>query len=518
MRHFLKRFIPLFGLVFALSACATPPTTEEASFEVQLITRSLQIVQGSSFDFVVQLNRNGFTDPITVTASELPAGVTAGAVTTTGSTATLRFLAAADAVQGDSKSFTIFATAGGKTSQAVTTSLSVRGAPGALDTTFGGGRVTFPSNQSIQGAALAPDGGIFLLLSRFNFEGFTLVKLTADGRIDPNFIGRFDLAPRSDRVSEVVVQPDGKIVLGILLEITSTETNFGVVRLTSRGELDTSFSGDGIAAIAGVRSPSVDALTLTPDGSIVVAGSMINGTDTDFLVARFDQNGQPNLGSSGFITDSFGASGDSAKAVAVTPNGLITVAGQAQLNIGDRKFILARYRSDGSKDTSFGQSGHVTVEFNDDISRAAARALALQPDGKIIAVGFAENSAFSGIGVTRLLSNGQVDTSFGNRGEVILDFEPSRISGDGMSVVLEPSGRIVLADTAFHFNNSSNDFALARLEANGKLDLTFGNGGRQTTDFGGTRDRVTTLLRTSNGRLLLVGSNNNELLLARYWP
>jgi uncharacterized delta-60 repeat protein len=500
-----------------LSACATPPSTAEASFEVQLIPgRSLQIVQGSSTDFVVQLNRNRFTDPITVTASDLPTGVTAGAVTTTGTTATLRFLAAADALQGDTKSISVFATADGKTSETVTTSLAVRGAPGALDTTFGGGRVIFRFNASLEATALAPDGGVFLVASPSGFERFTLAKLTADGEPDPNFRSRsFNLAPGRDFVGGLAVQSDGKIIIAMTLEQAVGDSTLGVVRLTPTGDLDLSFSDDGIATLGGIRSPSVNAVTLAPDGSIVVVGSMFNGQDRDILVARFNTVGGANFNLSGSLTDSFGQSNDSANAVAVTPDGSIVIAGQTQLN-GINKFVLARYKTDGTKDTSFGQAGHVTVDFNDDISSRIGQALALQPDGKIIAVGLVSNSVFGGLGLVRLLPNGQPDRSFGSEGELILDFEPLRISGSGTSVVLEPTGRIIVSSTASNFNGG--DFALARLEPNGKLDLSFGNGGRQLTDFGGTDDRVTSLLQTSDGRLLLVGSGNNELKLARYWP
>jgi uncharacterized delta-60 repeat protein len=518
----LKRFVQTVVLALTvtavLSACATPPNTGEPNFEIQLLSgRSLQIVQGSSTDFQVRLNRDRFTDPITVTASELPAGVTAGAVTTTGSVATLRFLAADDAVQGDTKSVTIFATAGSKTSEAVTTALSVRGAPGALDTTFGGGRVTFAGATGRRSAALTPDNRIILVGSILNDTETSLVRLTADGKRDASFPTRvFKLAARRTFIGGVVVQPDGKIVVALTLEPAQAGQSsvLGVVRFTAQGEFDPSFSGDGIATLEGIRGPSVSAVTLTPDGSIVVAGSMFNGQDRDFLVARFSATGEPNLGTTGFITDSFGTSSDEVSALAITPEGSIVVTGQTQFNNGARRFVLARYLVNGTKDTSFGQAGHVTAEFNDDITSSAGSAITLQPDGKMIATGSVSNSAFAGIGLVRLLPNGQTDASFGNDGTVILDFEPSRTVGT--DIALGPNGRIVVAGITFNFNSS--DFALARLEPNGKLDLSFGNAGRQTTDFGGTSDRVNTLLRPSDGRLVLVGSSDGDLALARYWP
>ncbi len=517
LQRFTAQALLGFWVTAILSACATDPITREPSFEVQLTGRSLQIVQGSSTDFQVRLNRNRFTDPITVTASELPAGVTAGAVTTTGSIATLRFLAAADAAQGETKSVTLFATAGSKTSEAVTTALSVRGAPGALDTTFSGGRVTIPDSIDLEAAALAPDGNIILVGTNRGDTDLSLLRLTADGQPDSAFPTRtFRLAPSRTFVGGVVVQPDGKIVVAVDLESVPGQSSLGAVRFTAQGELDPSFSQDGIATLGGIQSSSLGAVALAPDGSVVVAGSMFNGQNRDFLLVRFSAVGQPNLGAAGFITDSFGASNDSISAVAVALDSSIVVTGQTQFNNGTSRFILARYLNDGTKDGSFGEAGHFTAEFNDDISSSAGRAIILQPDGKIIAAGFVSTSAFSGLGLIRLLPDGKADASFGDDGVTILDFEPSNISADGTSLALEPNGHIVVTGTVFNFNNS--DFALARLESNGKLDLSFGDEGRQTTDFGGTNDRLNTLLRSSSGRLVLVGSSGNELSLTRYWP
>lgn len=519
-RSNLKRFVQMVvvGLTTLLSACATSPSVGEASFEVQLIPgRSLQIVQGSSTDFVVQLNRDRFTDPITVTASELPAGVTAGAVTTTGTTATLRFLAAADALQGETKSISIFATADGKTSETVTTSLAVRGAPGALDTTFSGGRVTMPTSApntaAFIGAVLAPDGGIVVVTAGAD-STTTLTRLTADGKPDPNFpVRTVNLAPGREIIGGIVVQPDGKLIVAARLESAQLNNDFslGVVRFTAQGELDPSFSGDGKTTLA-VNSPLVNAVTVAPDGNIVVVGSIFDGKSRKALVSRFSSDGQPNLGMGVFITDSFDSPETSeahANDVVVAPDGSIIVAGETRI-VKSRQLVLARYRSSGLLDPSFGASGYVIPKFGGGINTSTAEAVILQPDGKIIAAGSARNINNEPLlNVIRLLPNGSFDSSFSGDGLLFLtDVFPSNL-------LLEPNGRIVIGGTT---STGENDFALTRLEANGKLDLSFGNGGRQTTDFGGTNDLVRALLRTSDGRFILMGFSNNDLALARYWP
>ncbi len=525
---YLKRFISraLLGLVVVavLSACATSPSTGEPSFEVQLTKRNLQIVQGSSLDFQVQLNRNGFTDPITVTASELPAGVTAGAVTTTGSTATLRFLAADDAAQGDSKRVSIFATAGGKTSETVTTSLSVRGTPGALDTTFSGGRVTIPSFTNRARAALTPDGGIVHVASDSSGKNISLTRLTSDGKPDPNFPTRIlDLAPgQSEFVGGVAVQPDGKIVVGVQLGSTQPGiSSLGVARFTPQGELDPSFSGDGITTLDSSQTFSglaVNALALGPDGKIVVVGSASIDARRFVLAARFTPDGQPSMGSSGFRFDSPETDRNSdAKEVIVAPDGSFIVAGVTQVGTSTSRGFVSRYLVDGTKDTAFGQAGHVIIDFsdniNDDIISATVTALALQPDGKIMVAGRARHASdvFDSMAVARLLPDGSRDKSFSGDGSLLLEGQTSA------DILLEPNGRIVVAGTTS--DRDEEDFVVTRFEPDGKFDLSFGNEGRRITDFGITNDLVSTLLRASNGRLILVGSSDFiNLALARYWP
>ncbi len=274
--------------------------------------------------------------------------------------------------------------------------------------------------------------------------------------------------------------------------------------------LDQGFDRDGIATLEVGAGPSVDAVALAPDGKIVVAGSVFNGQDRDVLVAAFNQDGQSRFNLKGFLTDSFGASNDNASAVGIAPDGGIILAGEAVSNNSTSQFILARYRgTDGFRDTTLGQTGHATVFFNDEMRRASARVLTLQPDGKIVSAGFAVNAASTSMAAARLLPDGKPDPSFIGQGALILGFDLSRAIASDLT--LELNGRIVLAFTAFSAN--TNDFALARLLPDGKLDLSFGNSGRQITDFGGTDDRVISVLRASDGRIVLVGSSGNDLAL-----
>ena len=514
----------VIGLLVMLTACPSTPSSPlenptQPDFSLEPITTPVQITQGSSAELEVHIQRDGLTDPVAIAVNDLPAGVTAGGLTLTGTNGKLRFLASSDAIQGGPISATIIATAGGKTREAKL-ELSVRGAPGALDTTFNGGRVTqsFGSGVRVEGAAFAPDGRIVVALSLDNGKQIGLARFTADGKLDPSFSdGRgkiVNLAPGRDFIGGIAVQPDGKIVIAAALESAQVGAlSIGVARFTPDGVLDPSFDGDGIATLEVGAGPSINGLAIAPNGQIVIAGSVFNGQNRDFLMARFDPDGRPGFDGSAVRTDSFGASNDNAFAVTITPDGGIVLAGEAVSNVTSQ-FVLARYKSDGFKDTSFGQAGHATVFFNDEITRTGARALAVQPDGKIVAAGFAADAASTNMGVAHLLTSGKPDLGFTGQGALILGFNPSQVAALG--VALEPNGRILVAGSTSSANEG--DFALARLLPDGKLDLSFGNGGRQTTDFGGTDDNVNTLLRASDGRIVLVGSSANTLALSRYWP
>jgi uncharacterized delta-60 repeat protein len=497
----------------------TPPTP--SAFSLEPITTPVQITQGSSAELEIQIRRDGLTDPVTVAVNDLPAGVTVGALTITGTSGKLRFLAATDAAQGGPISTTVIATAGGETKEAKF-ELSVRGTPGSLDTTFNGGRVTLSLGGSvgIVGAAFTPDGKIVVVLSLNSGKNFGLTRFTADGKLDPTFSdGRgkiVDLAPGRDFIGGIVVQPDGKILIAAALESAQVGSfSVGVARFTPDGVLDRSFDRDGISTLEVGAGPSINALALALDGKIVIAGSVFNGQDRDFLLARFNPDGQAGFDGSAFRTDSFGMSNDNASAVTIAPDGGIILAGEAVSNNLTSQFVLARYRgTDGFKDPTFGQAGHATVFFNDEIRRASAQTLTVQPDGKIVSAGFAADAASTNMAVARLSLEGKPDLGFAGQGALILGFDPVQVIAS--DAALEPNGRIVLAGTASSATN--NDFALARLLPDGKLDLGFGNGGRQITDFGGTDDRVTTILRASDGRIVLVGSSGNNVALARYWP
>src|SRR5262249_33815551 len=133
--------------------------------------------------------------------------------------------------------------------------------------------------------------------------------------------------------------------------------------------------------------------------------------------------------------------------------------------------------ANGDLDETFGIGGKVTTDLSG--GEDEARGVAIQPDGKIVVVGLSDGSDLD-FAVARYNPDGTLDITFGNEGAVTTDFGGNRDVAS--AVVIQPDGKILVAGTATTGLNLG--FALARYNPNGSVDTTFGVGGKATTDFG----------------------------------
>jgi len=149
----------------------------------------------------------------------------------------------------------------------------------------------------------------------------------------------------------------------------------------------------------------------------------------------------------------------------------------------------------------------VTTDFGSD---AEAFALAIDSKGRIVAAGWSGRQDFYDFTLARYNANGSLDTNFGNNGKVITDF--SGYNDLAYALTVDSGGKIVLAGTA-----SQNDFAVARYNANGSLDINFGTNGKVTTDFGGYYDEALAIAIDSSGKIVVAGTASGiDFALARY--
>src|SRR5437867_955577 len=222
----------------------------------------------------------------------------------------------------------------------------------------------------------------------------------------------------------------------------------------------------------------------------------------------------PTFGTGGMVMTDLSRSTDIANAVAVQADGKLIVVGQTYKNndFSGEDFVVTRYNTDGTLDTTFGRGGKVRTDFPG--LAAVPSAVVIQPDGKIVVAGGAfPLFTFAGnFEVVRYNSNGSLDTSFGSGGIVTTTFPQGSYA---FAVALQSDGKIIAAGTVFvDFNPgdmSNTDFALARYNPDGSLDTTFGNGGTVTTDFLGNEDDVFSVLIQPDGKIIAVGSANSPV-------
>jgi uncharacterized delta-60 repeat protein len=319
----------------------------------------------------------------------------------------------------------------------------------------------------------------------------------------------------------VAVQADGKIVVAGAAMGTDVYCNdwggcLALARYNTDGSLDTGFgTGGTVITEVGFEDGSEGfAVVLQPDSKIVVAGSAIWG---GFVLARYNSNGSldTGFGWGGYVTTSFTTFTEDNRgyghAVALQPDGKIVVAGYTN---GSSYIALARYNSDGSLDTGFGDGGKVMSDF-DKCNGVEGYAMALQSDGKVLVAGDCEpinnnNEAFL---LVRYNSDGSLDTGFGNGGIVTTDF--SWNEDEGHAVMLQADGKIVVAGGMSTYPNNI-DFELARYYSDGSLDAGFGKSGKVTTDFFGRDDYGYAVALQGDGKIVVAGSSGGDFALARY--
>ena len=368
------------------------------------------------------------------------------------------------------------------------------------------------------------------------------------GSLDPSF-GRGGIvvtqAPLAIEPTGALLQPDGKIVvIGELRNTPQATMALGVMRYFSDGSVDTSFGHGGQATTQITNFINyANAAALQADGKILIAGEAqsADGTLSEFAVVRFNRDGtlDRSFGHGGKVTTNFvgvraGGVSNPANSILVQADGKILVGGSASFcprNCGRRKAALARYNGNGTPDLSFGSGGMVSVtaigtastlgeDASGNIFALSGAQIAefsptgvLRPSGSISAAhmavttpaNFQSNPAIfqpdgryvvgaSAKGITRhdidvqawrYELTGLIDGRFNNPP---FDFaEENAITQDAaQAMALHPNGQIVLG--GIHQRTGAPGipvFGLSRLNPDGTLDSTFGNGGVVTTQVPG---------------------------------
>ena len=417
-----------------------------------------------------------------------------------------------------------------------------QGAAGDLDSTFGvDGQVTTDLKRSTDLAsavAIQADGKLVVVgqtyqNNDFSAEDFVVARYNPDGTLDRTFGSRgrvkTDFPGLAAVPSSVVIQPDGKIVVaGGAFPLFTFAGDFKIVRYNRNGSLDTSFGDGGIVTTIFPAGSYAFDVVLQADGKIIAAGTYFvdfnpgDMSDTDFALARYNPDGTPDatFGAGGQVTTDFLGKEDDAFTVLIQPDGKIIAVGSANDPVNFYDFAAVRYLSNGTIDTSFGVAGKVSTDFRgggfDRVHSAA-----LQTDGSIVAAGFAitVSGGSENFAVARYNSSGVLDTTFSGDGKAQIDFGSCCQSAN--EVLLQSDGKIVTVGFP-DSESSDSDFVVARLDSAGALDSTFGIGGKVRTSFGNLNGGALGAALQADGKIVAVGfqatftDTRVDFALARY--
>jgi uncharacterized delta-60 repeat protein len=341
--------------------------------------------------------------------------------------------------------------------------------------------VTGPGPASFQGFAMVKLTSAGVLDTTFDGDGIRIAILQNALAQNIHSSG-----------NSVALQSDGRIVVGGTAETPTAATNrdFAVARFNSDGSFDTTFDGDGYAITDfALREDGLNDIAIQSDGMIVAAGYTNTATKSDnYGLVRYTTSGaiDTTFGVLGRVSTDFlnplvvsPVAQDQISSVLVQSDGKIVAAGFTLLSSsGLRDFSIARYNANGTIDTTFNPAGNplggaatAGTQLVNFLAQDMAESLALQSDGKYLLAGLV-GSSLSGnsnsFGLARLTTAGVLDTTFDTDGKVQTSFSPSHFTNIGssrlMDMKMQPDGKILAVGYVEPIPGNRN-IAMARYES-----------------------------------------------------
>ncbi len=374
---------------------------------------------------------------------------------------------------------------------------------GTLDTTLlDPGANSWVESVAVQGDGQIIAGGAFtemnflpyssvarLLAVSTPFAGTLDLAFHTDGRVESN------LTAGDDYARAVVLQPDDRIV--VAGEAGGQGGRFMVARYLENGTLDPSFSGNGWTAtnFSSGWDEAMD-LELLADGRIMVVGYLDTGR---IGLARYLGNGapDPSFSGDGKLISDFGPGFDWATSVELQADGKIVIAGETGGAGG--QFMVARYHANGALDRSFSANGWAATNISS--GEDWAWDLTLQADGKIVAAGLGHGLPRPTMALVRYRANGSLDPTFGGDGRVAPNLGPRPESAK--AVLVQPDGKILIGGE--YGENQHGDLGRGPAHGDGAFDRSFSGNGWATSDFSNGHDFAWDIALQPDGRVVLGG-------------
>lgn len=389
------------------------------------------------------------------------------------------------------------------------------GQAGVLDPSFGtNGKAQFyQSNIFISTIKVQQDGKIIgggNYTDNNNATDFCLARFESNGTLDSTFgingISIIPITNNPDKLNVITLQQDGKIVLGGYSTGTGTSVTYlSVARCNADGTVDSSFADNGVKVMSleGTHN-EVRAVDIETGSNKIVLG-VLAGTLTNQLpgIVRLKENGTYD---SSFANNGVYLAANSS--LISYPSALKIQPDNKILTMSFRSdsFCVARFTESGILDNTFGSGGVVKTSFGSG-TVGSSSAMALQQDGKIVLAGLAGyiTSMQSSVGLARYNANGTIDNTFGTGGTVISTWASNYT--EAFSVAVQPSdGKVVVSGQTSTNPTTKNNFLVERFNATGSIDNEFGSNGRTTTTFNTQYDDVAnSIFVLSDGKILVSG-------------
>lgn len=337
--------------------------------------------------------------------------------------------------------------------------------------------------------------------------GYDLDQNFADGGVQITAIGDLD-----DRGYATALQPDGKIVVAGTSD-NGSNSDVAVLRYNEDGSLDTSFDNDGKVTIQlGSENDGANDVVVKDDGSIIVAGYLERSEGRQFALVQLTSAGIVDVSfgdaGSGIVTLEESGKNGEALSLAVDSENRILVAGVFRTSTEERA-IVARYFADGSLDASFGENGIGRVATDGNTS---ATFLALQSDGKIILGGSQTLESVTTAALFRLDENGKLDSEYGSDGEALLQDSLSPSGFWGGTVLADDS----VAAAGYTTVGEQQVLSVAKILSTGQIDTSFGSNGVAAIepDINGS---AFSIVEQTDGTFFVAGTGNsgsdNDIIL-----
>lgn len=381
---------------------------------------------------------------------------------------------------------------------------------GDLDLTWGGDGVVISAHadpSSAYAVANYPGDRVLAVGSVIDSPASRILvqRFLADGSPDTscNGTGRLIDTANNAVASDVVVLSDGSFIVAGTMQINNKGTLF-LAKFTNACNFDATFGNNGVATYSAGAGTSARALTVQPDGKIIVVGdeypTVSDSSDQRILVAR--------LSAVGIIDNSFGINGrfistaneeGRAQDVVLDDDGRIIFVGSIVGNLAPSAAIVGRLTNMGSLDTSFATQGYLIDEFNGD---PRLNAIAVRPNGNLVAVGTyggpAPSTQQSPI-VVCLTQSGAFDTACGSQGWRYLPASNRDVFGDDVFVTVD--NNILISGMS---DGGSPEPIVMRLDDTGAVDSDFATSG--TWNGSPLSGRLHAVSVQSDGRIIAAGA------------